>query len=54
MKVLVFLDSMRFGGHPLDELRIGFIDLRDDGECDGLALLFEFVGQARRGSPLPE
>jgi len=32
----------------LDKLRVGLIDLVDDGELDRLVLLFEFMGQARK------
>jgi hypothetical protein len=31
----------------LDELRVGFIHLVEDGELDRLSLWFEFIGQAR-------
>ena len=31
----------------LDELRVGLVDLMEDGELDRLARFFEFIGQAR-------
>src|SRR6516164_541032 len=31
----------------LDELRVGFIDLVDNGELDRLRMFFELIGQAR-------